>query len=176
MENDKYIQVQDNKYKVPYTRANGKKANRYFMKVQCSVCKCDMFQHLSNFKSNTNAVCSSKCVSELKSVADGTTKRKRVKTHKSNAVLIKAVNHPQAKKGWILEHRLVMETLLGRFLLESEVIHHINMVDNDNKEDNLYLCKSTSEHNEVHASLNLCVKQLMDENKLGFHEGKYYVK
>lgn len=26
------------------------------MKVQCSVCKCDMFQHLSNFKSNTNVV------------------------------------------------------------------------------------------------------------------------
>lgn len=176
METEAYIHVEGNKFKIPYTRPNGRKANRYYIKVFCSVCGNEMYQHQSNNQKSKNATCSNECNSKLKTAVNGTTKRKRGKASKSNVILVKVSDHPYNRKGWVLEHRLVMEKRLKRYLLPSEVVHHINMVDSDNQDSNLFLCKSNVEHNKVHASLNLCVKQLIDENKLGFIDGKYYVK
>lgn len=55
--------------------------------------------------------------------------------------------HPmRTKLGYVAEHRLVMETKLGRYLLRSEVVHHIDGDPLNNNPDNLGLFASNAEH------------------------------
>lgn len=49
-----------------------------------------------------------------------------------------------------LEHRYVMEQIIGRPLMPGEVVHHINGDKHDNRPVNLMLFKSQSEHAEWH--------------------------
>jgi len=49
-------------------------------------------------------------------------------------------------RGRILEHRVIMENILGRYLKKGEVVHHINGVRDDNRPGNLKLYKSNGEH------------------------------
>ncbi len=66
-------------------------------------------------------------------------------------VLVKSPDHPHATKaGYVLEHRLVMERRLGRYLLPSEVVHHKDENPANNADDNLVLHASNGAHLREH--------------------------
>lgn len=55
--------------------------------------------------------------------------------------------HPYANKdGCVMEHRLVMESVIGRYLLPEEVVHHRDGNRQNNTPDNLELFANQSEH------------------------------
>lgn len=60
--------------------------------------------------------------------------------------------HPESldAQGYITEHRAVMEAHLGRALLATEVVHHINEDRRDNRIENLMLFASQSDHMRHH--------------------------
>jgi len=52
-------------------------------------------------------------------------------------------------KGCVLQHRLVMEESLGRYLTKDEIVHHINYSKKDNRLENLQLM-TRAEHTILH--------------------------
>ena len=57
--------------------------------------------------------------------------------HKAGYVMISCPTHPRASNGYVFEHILVVEEMLGRQLHGNENVHHRNGLKADNRPENL---------------------------------------
>lgn len=56
-------------------------------------------------------------------------------------------DHPdRTNNGYVAEHRLIMEKMIGRRLTKKEAVHHLNHNRVDNRPNNLHLCTSNGSH------------------------------
>lgn len=172
-EYDGFIERNDGSLRKPFTwvNKNGKvrNGNRYYIIAPCGICSKPTAVEKGNYKKHPQTYCSSDCRYASKVAPEGRLRAKRGGSLDSH-VLIKKSDHPHAKNGYVPEHRLVMESMVGRHLDPEERVHHINCVKSDNRPENLALCKNDQAHFLAHGSLNKCVAALIDMGVLSFDQ------
>ena len=73
---------------------------------------------------------------------------------KTGYILVQSPKHPFADhKGYIREHRLVVEKKIGRYLKKEEAVHHINGQKADNSLKNLMLFSTHKKHMQFHMKI-----------------------
>jgi hypothetical protein len=85
--------------------------------------------------------------------------------NKDGYVIVWCPEHPTTHKTkkYVLEHRLVMEQHLGRYLTRQEVVHHKNGVKDDNRIENLEVFQCNGEH--LRQTLKGCVPKWTEDGK-----------
>ena len=70
--------------------------------------------------------------------------------HDQGYVQILCRNHPKANNGYVFEHILICEKVLGKHLPQGARPHHVNGIKNDNRNNNLVLCQDNTYHQLLH--------------------------
>ena len=87
---------------------------------------------------------------ELKRTSGRQPRKRKLMRKGSGYMLVYVPDHPNATcGGYVLEHRLVMEKKLGRYLTREEVVHHLDDNPANNHPDNLELFANNGLHLSV---------------------------
>ena len=143
--------------------------------LNCLVCSHEFKTYPSKIKIGRGKYCSKDCSNSVTLIKPGqhispqTELKKGEKPHNFKGVsytvprpngrtyrLVYMPDHPKAtKKGYVREHRLVMEKVLGRLLNDDEVVDHISRFDTlNNDPSNLRVMKKV-EHDRMNVKLNI---------------------
>lgn len=133
------------------------------IKKKCQFCGKEFMITLRISKLRPAKYCSRKCVNNSQ------------KTGKSNKIMggykyIYSPNHPNCNcDGYVVEHRLIMEENINRYLTKLEIVHHKDHNSLNNKFENLMVLGSSGEHSRLHRKIN----PFTDKRNPNYKHGKF---
>lgn len=87
-----------------------------------------------------------------------------IRINKDNPYFDMCTPTPNGKSGYVREHRLVMAKEMGRPLIPTELVHHINGVRSDNRVENLCVTeRGEHEHRTFIKILQKRIRQLEEQ-------------
>jgi hypothetical protein len=160
------IKSKNGKYYVEYAYKSGKHkgmlCRRYGQIINCKNCGKLCFVFDTNIKRARNNFCSKKCQMRLE---NNNSWKGGIRRH-LGYILILRPNHPFSdKRGYVMEHRLVVEKQIGRYLKHNETIHHINEIKDDNRPENLMAFTEHSKHIKFERGFNVHPKDIIFDGR-----------
>lgn len=90
----------------------------------------------------------------------------RVVASNGYILLYRPGHHLADVRGYVYEHRLVAEDILGRDLRKGEIPHHLNEVKTDNRPENIEVIANRSSHRVRHRSAGKRLRYPHEPNKM----------
>lgn len=124
--------------------SKNKKGCLAYIEMNCLICDKKYMVAPWRIKTGRGKFCSLSCCASYNFTGDRNPRWKNGINMSDGYKSITQKNHPKANKhGYILEHRLIAEKALGRLLKRHEIVHHINGIKTDNRNENLLICSAS---------------------------------
>lgn len=147
----------------------------------CITCNKEFTIYPSDRKRRTGIFCSRRCVrhsERTKQKISNSTKglfcgennpsyKGGRNNHSAGYCYILMHSHPFCNcRGYIFEHRLIVEKFINRFLTQNEMVHHINKIKDDNRPENLMAFNSNSAHIRFEAGNHYTSDEIIFDGRL----------
>lgn len=134
--------------------------------VECSQCGGSLYRFPSQLKQKYGAFCDRHCLGKYRTeklTGQYAANYKTGSRRNRNYIEVEANWHPNANaRGYVFLHRLVAEVIIGRFLNEDEIVHHVDHNSRNNHWSNLKVMKQ-SEHALLHEHERNSLGQFISE-------------
>lgn len=144
------VKYKNNRPYIERYEKNNLRKKTYLRKVYGKIIKCanqscgmDCFGTNYQILKGNRHYCSLKCKTTLENHPNW----KNGVRIENGYITIKNNLHPHSvSRGYVREHRLIIEKVIGRYLHTVEVVHHINKIKTDNRLENLMVFDNHSSH------------------------------